>query len=177
YDDPSIIDSLYLDAIEAGSTAGAPPTPRRYRIALQGTPSVSMEQFADIALELPRINYERHNTKPYQYTYGAGQPSGEFAGDTSPTCLVKLDVESGETWLWAEENSYPGEPVFVADPSGSSEDRGVLLSVVLDAASESSYLLVLDAETMQERVRARVPHHIPFGIHGQFYRDDKRVAS
>ena len=173
YDDPSIIDSLYLDAIKAGSTVGAPPTPRRYRIALQGTPSVSVQQFADITLELPRINYAHHNTKPYHFTYGAGRPGGTITADTSPTCLVKLDMESGETWLWAEENSYPGEPVFVADPNGSGEDCGVLLSVVLDVASESSYLLVLDADTMQERARARVPHHIPFGVHGNFYSDEQ----
>jgi carotenoid cleavage dioxygenase-like enzyme len=37
---------------------------------------------------------------------------------------------------------------LVADPNHSREDAGVLLSVVLDDGSESSYLLVLDAETM-----------------------------
>lgn len=60
---------------------------------------------------------------------------------------------------------------YVADQSRGAEDAGVLLSVVLDAASESSYLLILDAETMEERARAHVPHHIPFGIHGEFYDD------
>jgi carotenoid cleavage dioxygenase-like enzyme len=41
---------------------------------------------------------------------------------------------------------------------------------VLDAAAESSFLLVLDAAGLHELVRARVPHHIPFGFHGQFAR-------
>jgi beta,beta-carotene 9',10'-dioxygenase len=27
---------------------------------------------------------------------------------------------------------------------------------------------VLDAATLAELARARVPHHIPFGFHGQF---------
>jgi carotenoid cleavage dioxygenase-like enzyme len=53
----------------------------------------------------------------------------------------------------------------VADFTGSGED-GVLLSV--DAAGESSYPLVLDAETIHERARARVPHHLPFAIQGEF---------
>jgi beta,beta-carotene 9',10'-dioxygenase len=46
----------------------------------------------------------------------------------------------------------------------------VLLSVVLDAQAAASYLLVLDAASMEELGRARVPHHIPFGFHGQFAR-------
>ncbi len=49
------------------------------------------------------------------------------------------------------------------------EDDGVLLSVVLDGRTASSYLLVLDAATMTELGRARVPHHIPFGFHGQYF--------
>jgi len=173
YDDPSIIESLYLDAIQARSNVGAAPTARRYRIALKGTPSVSVELLSDLTFELPRINYDRHNTKRYRYTYGAGRLRGEDARDASASCLVKLDVETGETRLWADESSYPGEPVFVTDPNRDGEDAGVLLSVVLDAASESSYLLVLDAKTMQERARARVPHHIPFGVHGQYYADEQ----
>jgi len=173
YDDPSIINDLYLDAIHAGSNVARPPTPRRVKIALAGRPSVSMEELADITLEMPRINYSHHNTKPYRYTYGAGQLPGEDGHGWTADSLVKLDVHTGKSRLWANRDSYPGEPVFVADPTGSAEDAGLLLSVVLDAASESSYLLVLDAQTMQERARAQVPHHIPFGIHGEFYANEQ----
>jgi carotenoid cleavage dioxygenase-like enzyme len=173
YDDPSVIDDLYLDAIQSGSNVGRPPIPRRLKIGLAGTPSVSMEQLADIPFEMPRINYTSHNTKPYRYTYGAGRLRGEDAQDSTASSLVKLDVHTGESRLWADQDAYPGEPVFVADPARSGEDAGVLLSVVLDAASETSYLLVLDAQTLQERARALVPHHIPFGIHGEFYADEQ----
>ena len=44
----------------------------------------------------------------------------------------------------------------------------MLLSVVLDAEAERSFLLVLDAADLPELARAEVPHHIPFGFHGQF---------
>jgi beta,beta-carotene 9',10'-dioxygenase len=60
--------------------------------------------------------------------------------------------------------------VFVARPDAEREDDGVLLSVVLDARSETSFLLVLDASDLSELARAEVPHHIPFGFHGQFAR-------
>ena len=132
-----------------------------------------MEQLADISFEMPRINYSHHNTRPYRYAYGAGRLRGEDARDSTASSLVKLDVQTGESRLWAERGSYPGEPVFVGEPTGSGEDEGALLSVVLDGANATSYLLVLDARTMQERARARVPHHIPFGIHGEFYADEQ----
>ena len=50
------------------------------------------------------------------------------------------------------------------------EDAGVILSVVLDAANERSFLAVLDAATMEELARAEAPTRLPFGFHGQFAR-------
>jgi beta,beta-carotene 9',10'-dioxygenase len=72
---------------------------------------------------------------------------------------------------WSEAGCYPGEPVFVPAPDAKAEDEGVLLSVVLDARRETSFLLVLDAHDLGEIARARVPHAIPFGFHGQYLRD------
>ena len=82
--------------------------------------------------------------------------------------IVKADMDTGETKTWHEPGAFAGEPVFVAAPDAKDEDDGVLLSIVLDAPSESSYLLVLDAATLAERARATVPERIPFGFHGQF---------
>ena len=84
--------------------------------------------------------------------------------------IVKVDTTDGSHRAWHEPGSYPGEPVFVRDPDARSEDDGVLLSVTLDAARERSYLLVLDAGSLEELARATVPHAIPFGFHGQFAR-------
>ena len=44
----------------------------------------------------------------------------------------------------------------------------MLLSVVLDGRKGNSFLLVLDARSLDELGRAEVPHHIPFGFHGAF---------
>ena len=63
----------------------------------------------------------------------------------------------------------------MARPGGSAEDDGVLLSIVLDTAEERSFLLVLDAATLEERARAAVPHHIPFGFHGNHFPDLVRL--
>jgi len=46
----------------------------------------------------------------------------------------------------------------------------VLLTVVLDADQNTSYLLLLDADDLSEIARASGPQHIPFGFHGTFIR-------
>ena len=73
------------------------------------------------------------------------------------------------------EYYYPGEPIFVASPE-AREDYGAILSVVLDAAAGSSFLLVLDATSFEEVARARAPHHIPFGFHGEHFGDADRYG-
>jgi carotenoid cleavage dioxygenase-like enzyme len=163
YDDAEIVRGLYLDRLRQDHPALPDPELRRCRLRLDGT-SVECERLADVGLDLPRIDYRRCNGRPYRYVYGGGQSDG---GDFLDQ-LVKVDVERGEASVWSEPGTYPGEPVFVPEPDAAGEDAGVLLSVVLDAAGGSSFLLVLDAEDLSELARARVPHPIPFGFHGQF---------
>jgi beta,beta-carotene 9',10'-dioxygenase len=161
FDDPSIIDALYLDRLRAGEM---PPMARlrRFRIDLDGG-RVDGEELADTDLELPRIDYRRRNGRPYRYVYGLAAHDG-FIGR-----VVKVDVERGEHVAWSEDGCWAGEPVFVPEPGRDEEDAGVLLSVVLDAGRGESFMLVLDAATLEERARARVPHHVPFSFHGQFF--------
>jgi beta,beta-carotene 9',10'-dioxygenase len=161
YEDASIIDALYLDPLRAG---GEVPDnrPRRLTIPLGGG-AVRSEPLGDTNLELPRINYRRHNGRPYRYVWGV-RADGSWLDR-----VVKLDVETGEDQTWGEDGIYPGEPVFVPAPGAQAEDDGVLLSVILDPERGKSSLLVLDAATLAERARAEVPHHIPHGFHGQYF--------
>jgi carotenoid cleavage dioxygenase-like enzyme len=165
YDDASIIQALYLDRLRSGAAAPNPEL-RRYRVPLGGGDATGESLAGGVSLELPRIDYRNRNTRPYRFAYGtSGTDSGLFLDR-----LVKADVESGETAVWSEPGSYPGEPVFVPAPEQRSEDDGVILSVVLDSQAESSYLLVLDAGTFEELGRAQAPLRIPFGFHGSFFR-------
>lgn len=121
---------------------------------------------------MPRLNYRR-NGKHYRYAYGVGnRPDrpGEFSDQ-----LVKVDVQKRSANVWRDERCYVGEPVFVAAPNAALENEGVVLSVVLDAGRNTSFMLVLDAGSFSELARAEVPHHVPFGFHGQFFSDGNRV--
>jgi carotenoid cleavage dioxygenase-like enzyme len=123
---------------------------------------VTVERLVDEPLELPRINYGRCNERRYRHVWGVGIAKGWTDR------VVKADLVDRDVRIWEEDGCYPGEPVFVATPDARNEDDGVLLSVVLDGRSGTSYLLVLDAASLRELARTRVPHHIPFGFHGQF---------
>jgi carotenoid cleavage dioxygenase-like enzyme len=161
YDDPSIIDTLYLDA--DGPRGAIPHTElRRYTIDLDGG-GVSWEKLAE-DVELPRIDYGRRNTREYRYAYCSRSAGGWFDQ------LVKVDVTDGSQSVWSAPGCHPGEPIFVREPGTEAEDAGVVLSVVLDAAAGRSFLLALDAHSFEELGRAEAPHHIPFGFHGQFLR-------
>ena len=163
YDDPSIIDLLYLESIRAGRTL-PPVTLRRHRVPLDGG-DVAIEPLADPNFELGRIDYRHRNGRDYRYAWGATNSGGSWFDG-----IVKLDVTGAEEpRLWSEDGCYPGEPVYVGE-----NDEGVLLSIVLDARRETSILLVLDAVTLDEVARAEVPHAIPFHFHGDYLKETTR---
>jgi carotenoid cleavage dioxygenase-like enzyme len=164
YPDSSVINAYYLSALR---TTGTAPTGelRRYRLASGGR-FADYEVLAPTRIELPRIDYWRCQSREYRYIYAVGTRLPHNFNDQ----LVKIDTLSGSAATWFEEDCYPGEPVFVLAPQARHEDDGVVLSVVLDGRSNSSFLLVLDAATFGEIGRAIVPQHIPFGFHGEFFR-------
>jgi carotenoid cleavage dioxygenase-like enzyme len=172
YDDAGIIGALYLDRLRTPQARTPAAQLRRYRLPLNGGDAIR-EPLPEARLEMPRIDYDRHNGRPYRYVYGVGPARGTAAGadavDGFPDRITKADLDGGTTSEWSEPGTYPGEPVFVPTPGGQREDDGVLLSVVLDPVAGTSFLLVLDAKGLGEIARARVPHHIPFGFHGSYY--------
>lgn len=171
YQDSTIVRSLYLDVLRGDIPGSIPASKlRRYHISPFSS-SVEFEVLYDDMLELPRINYRKYNMKDYDFIYAVGTYSvGNFTNR-----LIKIDVKKRNSNVWTEKGCHPGEPVFVPrpDPVQEDDDDGVVLSVVLDSNKGNSFLLVLDAKSFEEIARAEVPHHIPFGFHGQYYGDIK----
>jgi beta,beta-carotene 9',10'-dioxygenase len=164
YPDAKIVDALYLAELRAGK-AIPQSLLTRFVIPL-GEGPVTQTVLSAAPLELPRIAYRRLAGRRHRYVWGASPMGNGFFNS-----LVKQDLESHELASWTGKDSFPGEPVFVATPNAAAEDEGVLLSVVLDGEGERSFLLVLDAATMQESARAYAPHAIPFGFHGNYFPD------
>jgi carotenoid cleavage dioxygenase-like enzyme len=164
YPDAGVLQELYLEHLRAGEAVDTTGRLTRFELPLRaGGPSMA-RPLSKAPIELPRINYARVAGRPYRFVWGSGDRGGrDFASR-----LLKVDIATGETWVWEEAGCYTGEPVFVAAPSDKAEDDGVVLCVVLDTRKSRSFLLVLDAATLQEQARAEAPHHIPFHFHGNF---------
>ena len=68
-----------------------------------------------------------------------------------------------------QEDHYFGEASFVPNPEGTEEDDGILITIGFDGLLEQSYLLLLDAKTLEPIDRALTQHIVPFSFHGFFF--------
>jgi beta,beta-carotene 9',10'-dioxygenase len=167
YESAEIIQRYYKDQL-ANPIAPLPKGAMwRYSLDVKGKKCLGKTELADVCLELPVINRNyAHAHATYRYVYGSGVHANrphEFYNQ-----LVKIDVTTGTCASWYKEGHYPGEPVFVPAPNATSEDDGLLLSVVLDTSTNTSYLLVLNAMNLQHIAKASLPHGVLFGYHGTF---------
>lgn len=168
-----IIDlAAYPDASVITNPTGDDPENRRvarfcrYHLDLQKR-KVIKEQLGP-SIEMPRINYERYNGKPYEHVYGVDD--AKPLEKAKRRDLIKIDVKTKKLTVWSEEGCFASEPIFVAAPNSKSEDDGVILSIVFDSKKKQSFLLVLKANSFKELGRAAVPHAIALGQHGDFFR-------
>lgn len=125
-------------------------------------------------IEFPTIR-EGLAGKPYTYVYGAWMSDGKQPVYDS---IIKVNVREGSSVHWRVDGHFPGEPIFVADPAGDSEDDGVVITNVLDTTRNSTYLVVLDGKTLEEKARAGpTPHIIPHGFHGRYFDSFSKAGS
>ena len=169
YPNTDIVQSLYLDVLRGNVDTSIVSAGefRRYHISLSNS-SVSHEVISENPIELPRINYVLSNTKKYRFVYATGSDKND--PNNFLDRLTKIDIKDRSSKTWKEDECYPGEPVFISSPNATKEDEGVIISVVLNTKKGNSFLLILEAGSFTEIARAEVPHHIPFGFHGQFYK-------
>jgi carotenoid isomerooxygenase len=139
-----------------------------------GTVMCFPELLVDEPCEFGTLNFEKHYAKKYRYFYCSGLDFfSEFPGR-----LIKVDIETKQTWTWEEENVYPSEALFIPSPTATSEDDGVLVSALLKGGEDTNYagLLVLDAKTFKELGRCDfkdLPTPVPKTFHGWFL-DEKK---
>lgn len=164
YDDAAIVNALNLSNLR--NDGCELPTAKLQRFVLNlNKKTAASEVICSNALELPRIDYSTHAGRDYSFVYCVGSTSSKNFTDQ----IVKVNVTTGATNVWNEDDCYPGEPVFVSRSNAEKEDEGVLLSIVLDSKNDNSFLLILDASSMQEQARLRLPDVVAFGFHGQFF--------
>merc|ERR1711971_1492538 len=109
-------------------------------------------------------NMLNYHGRHYCYAYG------QAIVDVRRQYLVKKNVcDSTEDKIWYKEEHYSGEPIFIPNPDGTTEDDGVLLVIVLDGSTQLSYLLLLDGKSFETLAEARLDTFIPMSIHGSWF--------
>jgi beta,beta-carotene 9',10'-dioxygenase len=167
YPDADIIDQYYINRLESPELELPFGRMERFVLDLEDGKLLERKVLSEACIELPHIDYAGYHGNPdYRYVYGCGikpEKRNEFYNQ-----LVKIDVQTGQHLTWYQPGCYPGEGVFVPRPDRQAEDDGLLLSVVLDADQRNSFLLILNAQDLQEIGRAELPHAMLFGYHGKF---------
>ncbi|MFV2038755.1 MAG: carotenoid oxygenase family protein [Acidimicrobiales bacterium] len=135
--------------------------------------SVTEERIFDVPQEFPR-HAPSVGGRPYQFGYTAGvNPlTGPDTNVFGPT--YKVHVQSGATERHDHGTGRGGaEPVFVARRDGSAEDDGWLMVLVHDATTDTSDLVILDAQDVAgpEVARIALPRRVPDGFHGNWVSD------
>ena len=168
YPNADIIKAYYLDHLKHHSKEIPKGKLHRIEIDLnQKTTNTTL--ISDEGIELPHIDYGRYNMKKdynYVYAMGLSQSNPAFYDQ-----ITKINISDKSAIKWSEEGCFPGEPVFIAAPDSQKEDEGVLLTLVIDTLKEASFLLILDANNLEEISRIQTPEPILAGFHGNFFKN------
>jgi carotenoid cleavage dioxygenase-like enzyme len=110
-------------------------------------------------VEFPRIN---DNIWGQQTRFGYALPSDMAS-------LVKYDLKTGDKRRHVHgDGRYSFEPIFVPHPQPESEDHGWIVAYVWDGATDTSDLVIIDAQRFDSPpvARIRLPQRVPLGPHG-----------
>jgi carotenoid cleavage dioxygenase len=121
--------------------------------------------------EFPRPD-ERRFGQPYRYAYTMALPPKGESQFVLAHALYKHDLQTGARFVHEfGEQQFPGEFVFVPASKDSAEDEGWMVGLVIDMSSQTTELVVIDAQRFEDAPVARViiPHRVPPGFHGNWF--------
>ena len=134
---------------------------------------VVRETIDSTAQEFPRPD-ERYFGQPYRYAWAIGIPDDGDAAFLGAHPLYRHDLHTGErTQHDFGPDRVPGEFVFVPRSADAAEGEGWMIGYVIDAANDTTDLVILDAANIAAPPVASVhiPHRIPPGFHGNWMPD------
>ncbi len=177
-DGPVVLDVVAYDHMFTSASQGPDTLPRgleRWVIdPVQRT--MKCQSLHPKPQEFPRINESRTGL-PYRFAYAVGLPERQTPEALPASFILKHDLESATTCSHDfGAGRLPTEFVFVPRRNAEAEDGGWLMGFVVDPASASTDLVILDAEHFDAEPVASIyiPHRIPLGFHGSWTnREDK----
>jgi len=163
YPDATIMQAI-RDLMVGRTPTSAAARPERLRISRRG---VTRTRLSETTLEFPRV-WSRVEGKEHSRIYGVAWTEGTGLIGTP----VAIDLATGQTSTPAtwRKTEITGELVPVSKAGATSEKDVWLLALVLDAASRTTELRVLDGADLAAPpvATARLPHVVPLGFHGNW---------
>jgi carotenoid cleavage dioxygenase len=154
---PTMFDTDHLGPNEG------PPTLDRWTVDLADG-KVRESRLDDRAQEFPRVD-ERLVGKRHRYGYAPAVGEGTAGQGT----LLKHDLIGGGSRARSfGDGKALGEFVFEPTSPDADEDDGVLMGYVYDRVTDRSELAILDAQTLEDVARVKLPHRVPAGFHGNW---------
>jgi carotenoid cleavage dioxygenase-like enzyme len=126
----------------------------------------------DLNTEFPSINTARTGL-PSRYAYNIAIESGYttlFDG------IVKYDMTTGTSQRFDFGPGRFGSEAPFAARTDSAEDDGYLVSFVANHEDGLSECVIIDAPTMSEVGRVRIPQRVPHGFHACWVSQDQLEA-
>eukprot|EP00931_Biecheleriopsis_adriatica_P113229 TRINITY_DN8819_c0_g1_i2.p1 TRINITY_DN8819_c0_g1~~TRINITY_DN8819_c0_g1_i2.p1 ORF type:complete len:548 (+),score=115.54 TRINITY_DN8819_c0_g1_i2:221-1645(+) len=154
-------------------------TVKRFVLPLDGgSPTWEVISDPKTKTDFIRIN-SNYRGKKHCFYWGV-QWFSDYSSKAS-MAIVKYNTCAGgniaETKLeWKRRNWYPSEPTMVASP-GSAEDDGLLVFSALDGSRGETWLITVNASTMETYSEAGPYPKIAFSTHGEFYPHEEHAKS
>lgn len=155
----------------ADGSPGRPAEARleRWTIDLAGkTNRAKREQIDDLNSEMPRFD-ERFAGLPYRHGWYLADIDCKYP--LMHDAIAHIDLKSGKRAVRTlDPSDASGEPVFVPRSASAPEGDGYIISVVYRAATNTSELLILNAQDIAGEPAAvlKVPRRVPGCAHGNF---------
>lgn len=163
-----IIDVVAYERMFEGNKAGPDSQKSRFeRWTVNPQKQTTTRQvFHGASQEFPRCD-ERRLGKPYRYAYAVAAPE-ENNNFSLHHVLYRHDLVSGRTDHHDfGADRHPGELVFI--PNGPDETDGYLMGLIVDARTQTTDLVILDAANFGKTLASiRIPHRVPPGFHGNW---------
>ena len=132
----------------------------KFRLALDSGKVTEQRVILEDFYERPTINTEFLG-KPSRYAYllDEGRAKGIMGKG-----ILKYDLLKEQQIEYFDYGDYRGgEALFVPRPNSNAEDDGYLLDIL--SREDQSYLVIIDATSMEERARLHMPQRVPYGVH------------
>ena len=164
-------DKIVIDVCRMEDTMkpGSSSPPMLYRWVIDQTKgAVTETQIDDRMADFPRVCDTRVGLK-YRYGYCAAFAAHAPYADG----FLKYDLDTQKSLFHDLKGGQGSEPVFVKNPNGQDEDDGWVLSYVYRPETDTSEIVILDANAFDNEPIARIhlPVRVPAGFHGNWVPD------